>query len=90
MASAVEAATHTMKAVTSDPRLQKATQEFEAMLLSQLLKMGSDEEQAPGELDGGTDTYKDLRNQAVATALAGKGGLGIGRMLREHFARTRD
>ncbi len=70
----------------ADSRLQKATQEFEAMLISQLLKMGSEEDQGTGELDGGAETYQDLRNQAVATAMSSNGGLGIGRMLRQHFA----
>jgi len=85
MVSARAVSTENTHSNSPDPRLQKATQEFEAMLISQLLKMGSDEEQATGELDGGGQTYQDLRNQAVATALANNGGLGIGRMLRQHF-----
>lgn len=67
-----------------DPKLAKATQDFEAMLLSELLKIG-DDESPQGELDSGSAAYQDLRNQAIARALASNGGIGIGRMLRRHF-----
>jgi len=70
----------------ADPRLHQAAQEFEAMLLAGLLKMGN----ADGDDNGGADQslhgYDDLRNQAVATALARDGGIGIGRMLIDKLA----
>lgn len=86
MVSAVDPGMNSTRPEMPDPRLQKATQEFEAMLISQLLKMGDGEDQGAGELDGGNETYQDLRNQAVAAAMSSNGGLGIGRMLRQHLA----
>ncbi|HUN90334.1 MAG TPA: rod-binding protein [Terriglobales bacterium] len=71
---------------TVDPRLQKATEDFEAMLIAELLKMSKSDDPPQGELDGADENYQDLRNQAVATAMASNGGIGIGRMLREHVA----
>ena len=71
-----------------DPRLTKATQEFEGMLLSQLLKVGGDDDQSSEDgLNVGSESYESLRNQAVATALANKGGIGIARMLQQRFSR---
>lgn len=65
------------------PKLEKAAQEFEGMLLADLLKFGNEEAQQGGELDLTSSNYEDLRNQAVATALARNGGIGIARMLVE-------
>ena len=66
-----------------DPRLHKSAQEFEAMLLADLMKMASEEDEPEGESDQSCRGYDDLRNQAVATALAGDGGIGIARMLEQ-------
>jgi Rod binding domain-containing protein len=68
---------------TGDPRLPKAAQEFEAMLMTDLLKLGSGDEPSDGELGQSCQGYDDLRNQAVATAMAKNGGIGIARMLME-------
>jgi Rod binding domain-containing protein len=65
-----------------DPRLPKAAQEFEAMLMTDLLKLGSEDDQPQGG-DQSCQGYDDLRNQAVATAMAKNGGIGIARMLEE-------
>jgi Rod binding domain-containing protein len=67
--------------VSPNPRLHRAAQEFESMLLSEMLKMGSEEQTAEGELDAIQGGFDDLRNQAVATALAKNGGIGIARLL---------
>lgn len=64
-----------------DPRLPKAAQDFEAMLLADLMKMGKADDTPDGDSDRSLDGYDDLRNQAVAAALASKGGIGIGRMM---------
>jgi Rod binding domain-containing protein len=68
---------------TADPRLPKAAQEFEAMLMTDLLKMGSEDKDSDGELGQSCQGYDDLRNQAVATAMAKNGGIGIARMLMQ-------
>jgi len=70
---------------THDSRLQKSAQEFEAMLLADLLKMAKQDDQRDSELDQSCQGYDDLRNQAVATALARNGGIGIARMLVAHL-----
>jgi Rod binding domain-containing protein len=66
-----------------DPRLPKAAQEFESMLMTDLLKLGSEDDDPQGEMDQSCQGYGDLRNQAVATAMAKNGGIGIARMLEE-------
>jgi len=72
---------------TSIQKLRKAAQEFEGVLLSTLL-----EEFQKGSLDpsgasqgAGSETLRSLGTQAVAQALAARGGLGIARMIVHHF-----
>ena len=64
-------------------KLRKAAQDFEAILISQLLadfKMGSSSLTGDTPL-AGSDTLNSLAIQALSTALANCGGLGIGQML---------
>ncbi len=63
-----------------DPRLPRAAQEFEGMLLADLMKMANSDDSDP-DSDASCRGYDDLRNQAVASALARHGGIGIARML---------
>lgn len=60
-------------------KLSQAVREFESMLIADLLKMADAEkkEESPGGMEG----YNDMRIQAVSTALAASGGVGIGKML---------
>jgi Rod binding domain-containing protein len=69
-------------------KLTKVAQEFEGILLSSLL-----EEVQKGTLDpsdaslgAGSETLRSLGTQAVAQALAQRGGLGIARMIVHHFS----
>jgi Rod binding domain-containing protein len=63
-------------------KLAKAAQEFEAILLTSWLEkmnqsfVGSEESQ-----DAAHDTVSSLGTQAIASALAARGGIGIARML---------
>lgn len=63
-------------------KLGKAAQEFEAILLTSWLEkmnqgfVGSEESQDPAH-----DTVSSLGTQAIASALAARGGIGIARML---------
>ena len=76
-------------AASSNPKLRKAAQDFEAMLLTDLMKFSDDEDQSAGETGlGGSESYTDLRNQAVASAMAANGGIGIGRMLLKKLDET--
>jgi Rod binding domain-containing protein len=64
-------------------KLRKAAQDFEGILISQLLgdfKMGSSSLTGDTPL-AGSDTLNSLAVQTLSTALASRGGLGIGQML---------
>ena len=64
------------------PKLVKAAQEFEAILLSQWLeKMQKTFSSTDQAKDPAHDTLASMGTQAVATALASRGGIGIGSML---------
>lgn len=71
-------------------KLKKAAQEFEGVLLSSWL-----EEMQKNSLDSsdtgqeaGAETLRSLGTQAVALALAQRGGLGIAQMIVHHFSPT--
>jgi Rod binding domain-containing protein len=63
-------------------KLAKAAQEFESILLTSWLEkmnqglVGSEESQDPAH-----DTVSSLGTQAIASALAARGGIGIARLL---------
>jgi Rod binding domain-containing protein len=64
-------------------KLVRAAQEFEGMLISQLLgdfKSGLSSFAGDGPL-AGSDTLNSMAVQTLSGALARQGGLGIGRML---------
>jgi Rod binding domain-containing protein len=64
-------------------KLRKAAQDFEGILISQLLgdfKAGLSSLTADAPL-AGSDTLNSLAIQTLSTALAGRGVLGIGQML---------
>jgi len=64
-------------------KLCKAAQDFEGILISQLLedfKVGSSSLTGDTPL-AGSDTLNSVAIQTLSTALASRGGLGIGRML---------
>lgn len=77
------------KSQDNGPRLKKAAHEFEATLIEQLLKpmqddplFGSSSSQSSDSLsgglaDGGMDTVTSMSTQALAQAMANRGGLGI-------------
>lgn len=63
-------------------KLQRATEDFEAMLLADLLKSGPKMGTVDGnEEDDGAGRYGDFSTEAMASAMAKQGGVGIGRML---------
>lgn len=63
-------------------RLRKAVQDFEALLLAQCLEklQESVKVEADGS-DAGAETLSGLGTQAVASALASRGGLGLGELM---------
>jgi len=79
----VPAENETVPAASQPARkLRQSAQEFEAILLQSWLEkmnqsfVGSSESQDPAH-----DTVSSLGTQAIASALAGRGGIGIARML---------
>ena len=64
--------------------LLNAAQEFEGMLLQQMLKgmqTGKDGESGDESADGSTDTLRSYGIEAVAHAIAKGGGVGIARQI---------
>jgi len=68
-------------------KLTKAAQEFEGVLLSTLLEefQKSSLDPSGASQGAGSETLRSLGTQAVAQALAARGGLGIARMIVHHF-----
>lgn len=63
-------------------KLRKAAQDFESILISELLQNFHVTGSWSGETPlAGSDTLNSLAIQTMSTALAQRGGLGIGRML---------
>jgi Rod binding domain-containing protein len=64
-------------------RLKKAASEFEALLLAKWWSSMKDSGIPGGheQSDPGHDTLDEMGIQAMSTAVASQGGLGIGRML---------
>jgi Rod binding domain-containing protein len=74
------------------PKTAKAAHEFEAQLLSSLLEsLQKTFAHVPGgeATFTGQDNYDYLSNQALATALANRGGFGIAEMILKHLGSTK-
>lgn len=71
-------------------RTVKAAQEFEAQLLSTLLRpLEKSFSAVPGEDSGAnSDGYADMGIQALATALSASGGIGIAKMVARQLMST--
>ena len=70
-------------ATAGHKKLTKAAQEFEGMLISQLLGgFTSGFSSLSGDTPlAGSDTLNSLAVQTLSTAMAGRGGFGVGKML---------
>ena len=72
----------TAQAAQASSKLRKSAQEFEAILLqSWLEKMNQSFVGASESQDAAHDTVSSLGTQAIASALAARGGIGIAAML---------
>jgi len=69
-------------------KLAKAAQDFEGILLSSLLEevQKGTLDPSSGSLGAGAQTLRSLGTQAVAQALAQRGGIGIARMIVQHYS----
>jgi peptidoglycan hydrolase FlgJ len=78
--------------VTPSPRLEKASHEFEASMLQQLLKPMQQQSglfKDEGEDDDSSDSESSLREygtEVMARALSERGGLGISKMVLTKLA----
>ena len=68
-------------------KLTKSAQEFEGILISSFLQEIQKDSLDPSAegLGAGSETLRSLGTQAVGQALAQRGGLGIARMIVNHF-----
>ena len=73
-------------------KLEKVARDFEGVLLSSWLEevqKSSLDPSGPGQA-AGSETLRSLGTQAVAQAIAQRGGLGIARMIVHHFRNVVD
>ncbi len=70
-------------------RLRRAAQEFEAVLLTQMLRAmrRATESMNPKASFAGRSAWQDLLDESLALALARAGGLGLARVLEEAMRR---
>jgi Rod binding domain-containing protein len=72
--------------------LASAAQQFEALMLQQMLQAGHDPDESwfgtgePDEDDQANNQAMDIAQQQFASALAAQGGLGLAKMVVSHFA----
>jgi Rod binding domain-containing protein len=62
-------------------KIAKAAKEFEGLLMSALWKSMGEDMKGPTDSDPINASFTDMGIQAVSSAMAASGGIGIGRML---------
>ena len=62
-------------------KIEKSSREFEGLLLSALWKSMGDDMKDSSDGDSSSSSFIDMGLQAVGSAMASSGGIGIGRML---------
>jgi len=70
-------------APAEDTKLAKAAGDFEALLLSELLKPLQESASLSDEPDAATGTAMGMAGEQFAQAIARRGGLGVGRLVLE-------
>jgi peptidoglycan hydrolase FlgJ len=71
------------------PKLVKAAQDFEAILLSTWLeKLEESYAGTDDDMDPAHGTLASMGSEAMASALAARGGIGIAQMLLQHLGKT--
>ena len=74
---------------TPSPKLVKATRDFEAILLSSWLeKLEESYAGTIDETDPAHGTLASMGAEAMASALAARGGIGVSRLLLQHLGGT--
>ncbi len=86
--TATPAAAASADAATS-PKLRKAAEDFEAIVLASLLEKMQKTFAGVGESqDPAHDTLGSLGTEALAQGLAARGGVGLARMILHQLARS--
>lgn len=86
---AVSAADKTAQGTAPSPKLVKAAQDFESMLLSSWLEKLEASFTGPNDgSDPAHDTLASMGTQAIASALAARGGIGLAKVLLQHFTKA--
>lgn len=78
------------RAAVKEQTLKKAAEDFEGVLLSAWLEeiQKSSLDPSGAAQDPGAETLRSMGTQAVAHALAQRGGLGIAHMIVQHYLPT--
>jgi|SRR5581483_176784 len=74
-----------VEASAADPKLRRAAQDFEAILLGTWLKEVQESFASPEE-SAEAGSYRSLGIEAVGNALAASGGIGVAKMLMHQLA----
>lgn len=72
----------------TEARIKHAAEEFEAILLGQLLKGLRRTVPEGDEISSTRQMYNELFDEAVATEIAHKGGIGLADVIRAYMSRT--
>ena len=82
----LSSAANTAPGQAPSPKLVKAAQEFESILLSSWLeKMQASFSGTDDGSDPAHDTLASMGTQAIASALAARGGIGIAKLMLHHL-----
>jgi len=84
----ISSAAHSVQGAARSPKLVKAAQEFEAILLSSWLEKLQSSFAGPDDgSDPAHDTLASMGTQAIASALAARGGIGVAKLLLQHLTK---
>jgi Rod binding domain-containing protein len=96
LASRASTALQAASSATEDAKIEKAGRDFEALLLTSWLQQaeksfatvpGADEDE---DADCGKDQYMSLGMEALGTAMAASGGVGIAKMITSQLRRSEE
>jgi Rod binding domain-containing protein len=67
-------------------KLRKGARDFEAMMMQQLWNGMREPKEEGSSETGSSETLTELGMQAMASGMAARGGLGISKMILQHYA----
>ncbi len=85
--SVISSAVRTAQGAVPSPKLVKAAQDFEAILLSGWMEKLQASFNGPNDgSDPAHETLASMGTQAIASALAARGGIGVAKLLLQHLS----